>query len=172
MGDDRAREVLYQHFAPTMYGVCLRYASDQEEAQDFLQEGFITLFTRLNDFRFEGSFEGWIRRIMVNTCLGALRKRKLQLVREDYTMMDTQNDGHSDPANLAAADLLKIIQELPQQYRTVFNLYAIEGFSHREIATALGISEGTSKSNLSRARDILQRRVATIYGKTTSQTTK
>ncbi len=168
-GDDRAREVLYQHFASKMYGVCLRYAADADEAQDFLQEGFITVFARLRDFRFEGSLEGWIRRIMVNTCLGALRKNRMQLVRDLNLPFEAENDGYTDPANLAAADLLSIIQELPPQYRSVFNLYAIEGYSHREIGTALGISEGTSKSNLSRAREILQRRIANLYGKKKSQ---
>lgn len=139
-----------------------------EEARDVLQEGFIKVFENLSRYNHEGSFEGWMRRIIVNTALEKYRNRyylsrvdDIEDVNEPASEPDTE-----DFAGLEAFDLLKMVMELPPKYRMVFNLYAIEGYSHREIGDMLNISEGTSKSNLSRARDILQKKVTLLTGVT------
>jgi RNA polymerase sigma-70 factor (ECF subfamily) len=149
-----------------LYAVSLQYSGNDEEARDILQEGFIKIFENLQNYKYEGSFEGWIRRIVVNTALEKFRSRH-NLFRIDD--IDTINEPEAEPdtedySGLQAVDLLYIIRELPPKYRMVFNLYAIEGYSHREISQMLNISEGTSKSNLSRARVILQRRVGSLTG--------
>ena len=154
------QEELYARFAPKMYAVCLRYANNAEDAQDLLQEGFIKVYRNLQHFRAEGSFEGWIRRVFVNTSIEYFRKKsaKLSMVteKEESTIEDTDI---SALENLAQKDIIKIVQELSPGYRTVFNLYVVEGYSHKEIGNILGISEGTSKSQLARAKAILQRKV-------------
>jgi RNA polymerase sigma-70 factor (ECF subfamily) len=142
-----------------MYAVCLRYASNSEEAEDILQEGFIKIFKKLESFRSEGSFEGWIRRIFVNTAIEHFRRKKyLQPVteREENTL---EGSGLSALDDLAEKDILELIRQLSPGYRTVFNMYVIEGYTHKEIGDLLGISEGTSKSQLSRAKVILQEMV-------------
>ena len=149
-----------------MYGVCLQYAGNEEEANDILQEGFIKIFENLSSYRFEGSFEGWMRRIMVNTALEKYRE-KHNLYRVDD--IDSLNEIEAEIevgeyTGLEAEDLLNMIQALPPQYKIVFNLFAIEGYSHKEIGEILGISPSTSKSNLSRARDILKRKVLRFTG--------
>ena len=153
------QEEMYRRFSPRMYAVCLRYAGNAEEAEDILQEGFIKIFKKLDSFRGEGSFEGWVRRIFVNTAIEQFRrKRYLQPVteREENTI-----EGKSLSAldGLAEKDILALIKELSPGYRTVFNMYVVEGYTHKEIADMLGISEGTSKSQLSRAKVILQEMV-------------
>lgn len=155
-GSRKMQEELYSRFSSKMYAVCLRYASDAEEAQDILQEGFIKVYKKLDSFRGDGSFEGWVRRIFVNTAIEHFRRRRyLQPVteREENTI-----EGKSVSAldGLAEKDILALIQQLSPGYRTVFNMYVIEGYSHKEIGEMLGISEGTSKSQLSRAKVILQ----------------
>ena len=159
-GDRFSQEKLYQLYAGKMLGICLRYTPDRSAAEDILQEGFIKVFQNLEKFRHEGSFEGWIKRIMVNTSLERYRKnnRLYSVVDIEEVENDVSTENFSIE-NFAAKDLLKIIQSLNPGYRTVFNLYAIEGYSHKEIAGQLGISEGTSKSQLSRARTILQEMV-------------
>jgi len=155
-GERRMQEELYRRFAPKMYAVCLRYAGNSEEAQDILQEGFIKIFKKLSSFRGEGSFEGWIRRIFVNTSIEHFRRKNyLQPVteREENTI---EGKYLSVLDSLAEKDIMSLIQELSPGYRTVFNLYDIEGYTHKEIGDMLGISEGTSKSQLSRAKVILQ----------------
>ena len=155
-GERRMQEELYRRFSPKMYAVCLRYAGNSEEAQDILQEGFIKIFKKLSSFRGEGSFEGWIRRIFVNTSIEHFRRKNyLQPVteKEENTI---EGKYLSVLDNLAEKDIMKMIQELSPGYRTVFNLYVIEGYTHKEIGDMLGISEGTSKSQLSRAKVILQ----------------
>lgn len=150
------QEELYRRFSPRMYAVCLRYASNAEEAEDILQEGFIKIFKKLGSFRGEGSFEGWIRRIFVNTAIEHFRrKRYLQPVteREENTI---EGKGLSALDDLAEKDILELVRQLSPGYRTVFNMYVIEGYTHKEIGDMLGISEGTSKSQLSRAKVILQ----------------
>lgn len=147
---------LYQRFAPKMYGVCLRYAANAEEAEDLLQEGFIKVFKKIASFRKEGSFEGWVRRIFVNTAIEQFRRKTyLQPIteREEETV---EGKYLSVLDNLAERDIIGLVQQLSPGYRTVFNMYVVEGYTHKEIADALGISEGTSKSQLSRAKLILQ----------------
>jgi len=150
---------LYRRFSPRMYAVCLRYAGNPEEAEDILQEGFIKIFKKLGSFRSEGSFEGWIRRIFVNTAIEHFRrKRYLQPVteKEENTL---EGSYLSVLDNLAERDIMELIQQLSPGYRTVFNMYVVEGYTHKEIGDMLGISEGTSKSQLSRAKVILQQMV-------------
>ena len=151
------QEELYHRFSPKMYAVCLRYASHVEDAQDLLQEGFIKVYRNLHHFRAEGSFEGWIRRVFVNTSIEHFRKKstKLSMVteKEEGTI---ENTDISALENLAEKDIIKIVQELSPGYRAVFNLYVVEGYSHKEIGDMMGISEGTSKSQLTRAKVILQ----------------
>lgn len=155
-GNRRLQEELYNRFSPKMYAVCLRYASNTDEAQDILQDGFIKVFKKLDSFRSEGSFEGWVRRIFVNTAIEYFRRKKyLQPVteKEENTI---EGKYISALDELAEKDVLALITKLSPGYRTVFNMYVIEGYSHREIGDMLGISEGTSKSQLSRAKALLQ----------------
>jgi RNA polymerase sigma factor (sigma-70 family) len=159
--DRKMQYELYQRFAPKMYGVCLRYAANAEEAEDLLQEGFIKVFRKLASFRSEGSFEGWVRRIFVNTAIEQFRRKTyLQPIteREEETVEGKYLSVLDD---LAERDIIGLVQQLSPGYRTVFNMYVIEGYTHKEIADALGISEGTSKSQLSRAKLILQGLVQT-----------
>ena len=159
-GNRQSQTDLYELLSPGMFGVCLRYAQTREEAEDILQEGFIKVFEYIHQYRNTGPFEAWVRKIMVNTALQKLRtKRNMHAV---ITLNDavTEMPGNDEIiARLGTKELLRIIQQLPPAYRTVFNLYVFEGFKHREIAALLGISEGTSKSNLSDARAILQKAV-------------
>lgn len=163
-GNPKAQAKLYQQFAPKMFGVCLRYAKDATEAEDNLQEGFIKVFSNLNTFRNDGSLEGWIRRIMINVSLEKIRKQHLLYPVEDVSIYDSVNFSDDVVAKMAAEDLMKLIQELPPRYRLVFNLYVIEGMSHQEIAEEMSITQGTSKSNLARAREILKKKVVENFG--------
>jgi len=158
-GNQKALAELYRQFAPKMFGVCLRYARDEAEAEDNLQDGFVKVFANLNAFRHDGSLEGWIRRIMVNVSLEKIRKQHLLFSVEDVSKYDSVNFSDDVIAKISADELIKIIQELPPRYRLVFNLYVIEGLSHQEIAQEMSITIGTSKSNLARARDILKKKV-------------
>ncbi|HAF31293.1 MAG TPA: RNA polymerase subunit sigma-70 [Bacteroidales bacterium] len=163
-GNRIAQNRLYQLFADKMYGVCLRYADNEDEAKDILQDGFIKVYVNLKQFNNKGSFEGWIRRIIVNTALEKFRDKNYLFAVNMESEYDA-NSSHYDHilSELSAKDLLKLIQDLSPQYRTVFNLYAIEGYSHKEICEKLKIKEGTSKSNLSRAREILKEKVKQYY---------
>ena len=155
-GDRKMQYELYERFAPKMFGVCLRYASNNEEAEDILQEGFIKVFKKIGSYRNEGSFEGWIRRIFVNTAIEHFRRKThLQPIteKEENTV---EGKYLSVLDTLAEKDIVQLVQQLSPGYRTVFNMYVIEGYSHKQIAEELGISEGTSKSQLSRAKQILQ----------------
>ncbi|WP_052324128.1 RNA polymerase sigma factor [Flavihumibacter sp. ZG627] len=165
-GDPRIQEILYQRFAPKMYAICLRYAGNNDDAQDLLQEGFIKVFRNLEKFRNEGSFEGWLRRVFVNTSIEHYR-RKVHL----NSISEKEEVGIEDVSvsvldQLAERDIVQLVQELSPGYRAVFNLYVIEGYSHKEIGEILGISEGTSKSQLARAKSILQKKVAEHLGVT------
>ncbi len=162
-GDQRAQAKLYELFAPKMFGVCLRYAKDSTEAEDNLQEGFIRVFTYISKFRHEGSFEGWVRRIMVNVSLEKFRKQHLMYPVEDISIYETQNVTNEILDKISAKELIELIQELTPRYRMVFNLYVMEGMNHKEISKEMNISVGTSKSNLARAREILQRKVKELY---------
>jgi len=139
-----------------MYGVCLRYASNADEAEDILQEGFIKVFKKLDSYRAEGSFEGWIRRIFVNTAIEYFRRKTYQQPITEQHENTVEGRSLSALDSLAERDILKLVQELSPGYRTVFNLYVIEGYTHKEIGDLLHISEGTSKSQLSRAKLALQ----------------
>lgn len=157
-GDRRMQKQLYDQFSPKMYAVCLRYMGNADDAQDILQEGFIKIFKNLERFRGDGSFEGWVRRIFVNTAIEHIRKKKLNLsLTEKEDTIEFKSVSAID--NINEKDLLKIVRDLSPGYRSVFNLYVVEGFSHKEIGELLGINEGTSKSQLARARMILQEKI-------------
>ena len=154
-----AQEDLYSRFARRMYAVCLRYARHQAEAEDLLQEGFIRVFDKLGGFRMEGSLEGWIRRIMVHTCINHHRKSS---VRNEVLGTENRPERAVAPvavANLGQQELLALVQNLPEGYRMVFNLFAIEGYDHAEIADLLGCAESTSRSQLAKARRVLQKQI-------------
>jgi RNA polymerase sigma-70 factor (ECF subfamily) len=162
-GDQRSQRALFEKYAPKMYTVCLRYSKDSDEAQDILQEAFIKVFGKLDVYTGNGSFEGWIRRITVNTALDTIRRNlKFQDTGaiDDHSFRLEQETFHS--AGLEEEDLLKLIGELPTGYRVVFNMFAIEGYSHKEIAEQLDISENTSKSQYSRARAYLIQKLEAI----------
>lgn len=163
-GDRKAQEGLYETLASRMMGVCMRYAKDTNEAEDVLQMGFVKVFQKVADFRGEGSFEGWIRRIMVNTAIESYRKNLRNLNIVDIDEVYDQPQTTFDMSGLELKDLLKLVQQLSNGYRLVFNMYVIEGFSHKEIAAELGISEGASKSQLSRARAILKGKIIKMEG--------
>lgn len=158
-GDMRAAEQLYTMFAPKMFAVCLRFSKDRADAEDNLQDGFVRVFRSLEQYAGIGSFEGWMRRIFIHIALEKFRKnRPLQLIEELPEIADStavEDSGIEIPGEILSG----FVAELPEKYRAVFGLYAGEEMSHKEIAAALGISEGTSKSNLSRAREILKKKV-------------
>ena len=155
-GDAAAQRQVYEKYARRMLGVCIRYASSQFDAEEMLINGFLKVFDRIGQFRGEGSFEGWIRKIMVNEALTYLRRNKNGFLETNLEKADREPYNDAVSGQLEAEDLLRVIQRLPIGYKTVFNLYAIEGYSHQEIASTLGISESTSKSQLCRARALLQ----------------
>ncbi len=162
-GNVRAQEKLYRMFAPKMFGVCLRYSRDRAEAEDNLQEGFVKVYTSIDSFRHEGSFEGWMRRIMVNVALSKYRKSNILYPVEDIGEYDVPQYSDNVFEKFGAEELTELIRQLPDRYRMVFNLYVMEGMNHQEISEMMNISTGTSKSNLSRARDILKRKVKELY---------
>jgi RNA polymerase sigma factor (sigma-70 family) len=164
--DPRAQRELYDMFKTKMFGTCMRYAGNYEDAQDILQEGFIKVFEKINQFAFKGAFEGWIRRIMVNTALEKYRVHYRHMITEENAAMPATEEAEDITAEMQARELVNIIQELTPRYRVVFNMYALDGYSHKEISEMLNISEGTSKSNLSRARTILQEKVNKYYLRT------
>jgi len=162
-GDVRAQEKLYRMLAPKMFGVCLRYSKDRTEAEDNLQDGFVKVFENVHNFRHEGSFEGWVRRIMVNVSLGKFKKQNVLYPVEDIAVYEHEQISEDVFAKMGADDLMELVQQLPPRYRMVFNLYVMEGFNHQQISESMNISEGTSKSNLARAREILKRKVLELY---------
>lgn len=150
---------LYQKYANKMFAVCLRYCNSREEAEDVLQDSFVKIFDRISTFRKEGSLEGWIRRIMVNTALKSRDKRRKKFeVSNLDNVAEPEFNAHT-LANINTKDLMRVINALPEGYQQVFNLYAVEGYSHKEIGELLGVSESTSRSQYSRARKILMERV-------------
>jgi RNA polymerase sigma-70 factor (ECF subfamily) len=157
--DRHCQEMLYRRYAPRMYAVCLRYARHEMEAQDLMQDGFIRVFEKLADFRQQGSLEGWIRRIMVHTAINLYRRKAFQNERMGMERPPDAPVPPSAEAELNTRELLRCVAELPDGYRMVFNLYALEGYDHGEIAAMLGCSESTSRSQLSKARRMLQARV-------------
>jgi RNA polymerase sigma-70 factor (ECF subfamily) len=155
--DRKAQKEIYQLFAGKLFSICLKYSKNKQEAQDNFQDGFIVIFDKIGQFNFKGSFEGWLKRVMVNTVLLKYRKKNvLNIVTEDIpdeVIVDVDDD------EISLDFLLNLINELPDRYRLVFNLYALDGYSHKEISEMLLIAEGTSKSNLARARAILKQKI-------------
>lgn len=163
-GERRAQKELYDLYSRKMMGVCLRYVNDRETARDLLQDGFVKVFTNIDTYTGIGSFEGWLRRVFVNCVLEYLRRSD---VLREATGLDsvaelTQPDS-SAISDLSAAELMRLVQELPAGFRTVFNLFAVEGYSHKEIGEMLDISESTSRSQFLRARQLLQRKIKALY---------
>ena len=155
--DLKAQEQLYRLFAKKLFAVCLKYSDSYQQAEDNLQDGFITIFGKINQYQGKGSFEGWMKRIMINTTLQKYRtERVFEIINEDQLK---EPELEIDEDQLSVDYLLVIIQELPERYRQVFNLYVLDGYSHKEIAEMLKITTGTSKSNLSRARIILKEKI-------------
>jgi RNA polymerase sigma-70 factor (ECF subfamily) len=162
-GNAKAQRALFDKFAPKMLAVCMRYLKNIDEAEDALQDGFVKVFQKIPEFKMEGSLEGWIRRIMVNNSLDAIRRNKKQLLEDDVDSVQHKvsfTDFQFDDMDLQY--LMKIIQSLPDGYRVVFNMFAIEGYSHKEIAETLGVSENTSKSQYSRARALLREKLEQV----------
>ncbi|NRA12009.1 MAG: RNA polymerase sigma factor [Crocinitomicaceae bacterium] len=162
-GDQRAQRMLFEKFAPKMLGVCMRYAKNTEQAEDVLQDGFVKVFTKLSHYKGGGSLEGWIRRVVVNTALDQIRKNtkfqdNIALDDVDYKLELKGNVLET----LAAEDLMGMINEMPSGYKVVFSMFAIEGYSHKEIAEELNVSENTSKSQYSRARAYLKKKLEEI----------
>ncbi|MEM7573374.1 MAG: sigma-70 family RNA polymerase sigma factor [Bacteroidota bacterium] len=157
--DPSCQRALFDRYAPTLMAVCLRYCRTRTEAEDTLQESFMRIFDKLGQYNFQGSFEGWMRRLCVNV---ALRTHQRKRVTHEQTGLETVPDQALDPtafSRLAEQELLDLIAQLPEGYRLVFNLYAIEGYSHKEIGQALGIQEASSRSQLLKARKLLQQQI-------------
>jgi RNA polymerase sigma-70 factor (ECF subfamily) len=158
-GDRRYQELLYLRFCRKMMGVCFRYSKNREEAEDHLQDAFIKVFSRLKQFRFEGSLEGWIRRIVLSTIFDNFRKRTVMLVLNDYDVREESTETDEFLSDVDMDQLVNAIRDLSPGYRAVFNMFAVEGYTHKEISALLGISVGTSKSQYSAARRALQKRL-------------
>ena len=155
----KAQKELFERYCDQMFVLCLRYVNDHQEAKDLLQDSFITVFEKINSYQEKGSFEGWMKRIFINNCLMYCRKKKKNQtfsIIEDINVIQEENDWKSP---IPLQDLLRLIQSLPEGYRNVFNLYVLDNYKHPEIAEILGISENTSKSQLSRARKLLQKMI-------------
>jgi len=162
-----AQSKLYKLYASKLFALCLKYSKNYAEAEDNLQDAFVTVFNKIEQYKNKGSFEGWIKRITINTALQRYRQVGLYSITDEAAIEDT-SVGLEDE-NIDLDFLLKIIQELPNQYRLVFNLYVLDGFSHNEISEMLKISSGTSKSNLSRARLILKEKIEGYKANLSSQ---
>lgn len=156
-GNTKSQEQIYRLLAPKLFAVCLKYSKSYEEAQDNLQDGFLLIFEKINQFNFKGSFEGWAKRVIINYILQQYRKQNLfEIVSENYpdeVEVEVEEDA------ISIDFLTRIIQELPDRYRLVFNLYVLDGYSHKDIAEMLDINIGTSKSNLARAKAILREKI-------------
>lgn len=160
--DRKSQQVVYERYGRVMYGICLRYSSDAESAQDLLHDGFMKIFASVGSFEGKGSFEGWMKRIFINMALENIRREKIKKqFSEDIENVpeDIPDDSDNGMAKLNETELMKMVQELPSGYRSVFNLYAIEDYSHKQISEMLGIAEGTSRSQYIRARLLLQEKV-------------
>jgi RNA polymerase sigma-70 factor (ECF subfamily) len=164
-GNRRCQELLYLKFSRKMMGVCFRYTRAQEEAEDVLQESFIRIFKKIDQFRFEGSLEGWIRRVVLNTVFDHLRKQNIMIALSDINEYEELETGEDLFPDVDLDLLINAIRELSPGYRAVFNMFAIEGYSHKEISAILGISVGTSKSQYAAARRVLQKKLK-VYAPT------
>ncbi|WP_209401024.1 RNA polymerase sigma factor [Pseudozobellia sp. WGM2] len=160
-GNRQAQEQLYRNYSKTLFGICLKYSRNKTEAEDNLHDSFMVIYEKIGQFKSKGSFEGWLKRITVNTVLQKYRKEEyMTLVTENTETEEEIDGGYSD---IGLSTLLAYIQELPNKYRLTFNLYVLDGYSHKEISELLGTSTGTSKSNLARARQILKERIETSH---------
>jgi len=156
-GNRQAQELLYRKYSRVLFGICLKYSRNRVEAEDNLHDSFMTIYDKIDQFKFKGSFEGWMKRITVNTVLQKYRKEEyLNVVSEN---MEEEAEEESPYADVSLSTLLRYIQELPNKYRITFNMYVLDGYTHKEISEQLGTSPGTSKSNLARARMILKERI-------------
>jgi RNA polymerase sigma factor (sigma-70 family) len=155
----RCQRLLFDAYAGRLMTICLRYASDTPEAEDMLQESFIKIFDAVDQYRFEGSFEGWLKKVTVNTCLKTLQKRKIKFTGISMLEITAETTQQQAIGNLTENELIKLISNLPDGYRIVFNLYVIEGYSHDEIAQMLNIETATSRSQLVKARRMLQKQI-------------
>ncbi|WP_108869428.1 RNA polymerase sigma factor [Aquimarina aquimarini] len=155
----KAQEQLYRLYSSKLFSICLKYSNDSSSAEDTLQDAFITIFDKINQYKNQGSFEGWIKRITINTALQKYRKQRVFDIINEEQIEEVEVE--VDEEQISLDYLLKIIQQLPDRYRLVFNLYVLDGYSHKEVANMLDISIGTSKSNLARARNILKEKLQT-----------
>jgi len=158
-GKPEAQEALYKKYSGKLFGISIRYTKDHSAAEDVLQEAFIKILNHISGYKGTGSFEGWMRRIVINTALERFRKQFQMYSISDVSENEDSLQYNHILTDIAAKDLLRLIQDLPNAYKMVFNLYAIDGYTHKEIGEILDISEGTSKSNLSRARKLLQAKI-------------
>ena len=159
-GDRKSQKAIYDQLSAKMFAVCLRYMGDRDSAEDILQDGFVTLFSKLDSYKGEGSFDGWARRIFINTALMYLRKKDaLKMSDELENARYLSSDMTDQMEDIGYKELMKLVTSLPAGFRTVFNMYVIEGYSHKEIAEILGITETTSRTQLSRARIWLQNKI-------------
>lgn len=156
--DIKAQGALYKRYSGILFSICLRYSPNKTEAEDNLQDAFLTIFKKIEQYKGKGSFEGWIKRVTVNIVLQKYRKQRVYNI-EDEAQIEQEDDVSVDTETVPLDYLLKIIQELPDRYRLVFTMYVMDDYSHKEIADLLGISDGTSKSNLARARAILKNKI-------------
>ena len=157
-GDRKAGEQLYHRFSDKMFAICIQFSKSREEAEDNLQDGFIKVLESIGQYKGKGSFEGWMKRIFINTALEKFRKnRSVQVVEEVPEVVD--EDDVDDDVSIPPEVLFEFVNQLPEKYRLVFNLYVMEDMQHKEIAALLGITDGTSKSNLARAKEILKRKI-------------
>lgn len=162
-GDRSAQKAIYQYFYAYGMNICLHYSKNREEAQEILNDGFLKAFKKINSYKFKGSFRAWLRRILIHSAIDYFRKHHREETQLEIVHMRELSVGNEGSHQLELDDILKLVQQLPPSYRIVFNLYVVEGYNHREIGQKLGISTGTSKSNLSKARAKLQKAVATLY---------
>lgn len=162
--DAKAQEQIYKLFAPKFFGVCLKYSTNYAEAEDNMQDGFIIIFKKIEQFNFKGSFEGWAKRIMINNALQKYRTQ-IRFLEVVHDTLSEEEIPELDDEEVSLEYLMTIIQELPDRYRMVFNLYVLDGYSHKEIAEMLEITTGTTKSNLARARMILKEKIDLHTGK-------
>ncbi|SHI51523.1 RNA polymerase sigma factor [Pseudozobellia thermophila] len=162
-GNRRAQEQLYRKYSKTLFGICLKYSRNKTEAEDNLHDSFMVIFEKIGQYKSKGSFEGWLKRITINTVLQKYRKEEYMTLVTENTPIETEVD--EEYTDIGLSTLLGYIQELPNKYRLTFNLYVLDGYSHKEISELLGTSTGTSKSNLARARQILKERIETTHNK-------
>lgn len=156
----KAQEELYKLYSPKLFGICLKYSGSRQQAEDNLQDGFVTIFEKIDQFQDKGSFEGWMKRILINTSLQKHRQQKVYGITNEEDLQEDEIEVETD--NISVDFLLQCVQELPDRYRQVFNLYVLDGYSHKEISDLLSITEGTSKSNLARARTSLKEKIELV----------